>query len=150
MCSKNPSGFLELMKYLMILAGQWNFRNQGSIFIKIYEKIKYFLLYCFIISAVMFGVSVIMFWQCKSNVIENFFNCMHLVVVIIVTIMLKSHKTEEIVEFIRHYETSRYPHESIKAKAIYRQICIKNNRIIILFSSIGAYASVSWFFTGRR
>lgn len=142
--------FLNVIKYLMILTGQWNYRNKKSRSIAVYGKIKYSLLCCYIFSAIVFCVSIFPHWKCRSNVIENFFNFMHLVVVITVTVMLKSQDTKKIINFIHHFENVQLESAGDESRRIYMKISKKNNQIVSFFTSVAVFASVSWFFTGRR
>lgn len=134
----------------MILTGQWNFKDKKSKVITVYGKIKYFLLGCYIFSAIIFCISVVSNWKCKSNVIENFFNFMHLVVVITVTVMLKSKETKSVINYIYHFENIQLKKESAECIGIYRKMSKQNNQIVIFFTCIAVFASVSWFFTARR
>lgn len=150
MKTNDVNHFLSVIKYLMILTGQWDFRKEKSKLILLYRKIKYFLLFCYIFSAIVFLVSIVPHWQCRSNVIENFFNFMHLVVVITVTVMLKSKESKDIINFIHHFENVRLKMVSAESRKIYMGISKENNQIIVFFTAMAVFASVSWFFTGRR
>lgn len=150
MGTKDVNYFLSAIKYIMVFTGQWDYRNQSNKFIIIYKKIKYFLVFCYSISALVFFSSIITRWKCRQNAIENFFNLMHLVVVLTVTIMLKSKERKIITDFIYYYENVRLKNEPLHSQKIYLQMAKTNNQIVLFFITIATFASVSWFLTGRR
>lgn len=75
---------------------------------------------------------------------------MHLVVVIAVTVMLKSADTRNIIDFIHHFENVELKSVDDESRRIYMKMSKENNQIVTFFTSVAVFASVSWFFTGRR
>lgn len=142
--------FLRAFQFIMIPTGQWNYRGKKSRLISFHKKIKYFPLCYYISASIIFLSSIIPNWKCKTIVFENFFNGMHLVVVSVITLLLKSKGTTAIMDFIYHYENEQIKRESAVCLDIYMKMSKRVNRLVIFFVCIAAFASSSWFVTGRK
>lgn len=147
---KHADKFLNVMKYFMMLSGQWDFRNEKSKFVPVYEKLKYVFFIWYALGPFVFLVTVIAGWKCREIVEENLFNFMYTSVVVIVVCMLNSNDTKNIVNYVFHFENNQLNSSSKECQDLYAKAAKKNNVMVIGFYAVGLIACIVWFTAGKR
>lgn len=150
MTAKDTDKFLGVLKYFMMVAGHWRFRNEKNKFVSFYEKSKYTFLIIYMYSPVIFVITIIKMWKCEEILTENLFTLTYTAVVVLVIILLNSEPTRKIIDYIHNFEDVELDSLSEECQVIYQKATDKNNRMILFFFFVAALASVSWFYTGKR
>lgn len=145
------NSFSCAITFLIILSGQWkNVGVKKRFWITVYEKVKFLPMATYVISNILFISSVIHEWQCKSNVVENFFCFLRELNAILVTLMLNSNESETVRNFVFNYETGWLNMETRESQKVYGKVSKYNKNIVLIFTFHGVFASVVWLVSQRR
>nr|ALR72575.1 odorant receptor OR32 [Colaphellus bowringi] len=141
----------KTLKYILILMGQWKFRNRSRFFIKLYELIISRLVVAYLIlSAHMFLINVAFAWDCKARVMEMLTAYMQNLNVIIVTLIMRSQRMRNVLRYVQHYENIKLKDENIAVRDIYMQYVSINHKICRLLIGVVVFTALFYFATGMR
>lgn len=141
---------LKITKFYMIMVGNWKYKNKGKVFQFLYKLYSNFYILYFISQIVDMIVTIYLFRDCKSRVMELVGYCIQYTNLVIVMLVVRSKKMDRCITSVLNFESYKLKEEPKEYQQIYNSYSILNCKIIIFLIVGLTSVAVFWYYSTLR